>query len=158
MALKLIIDTREQTPLVFPKVKDVEVVVQGLPVGDYGALHGEDPDSTIFERKSVADLFTSFSGNYKAEREKILRAKAQELTYVLAIEGTATDILAGHMYWKDGEAHESRKSGLAMIRQLMTLQRKYALPVWFCAGRREMAWRIQEYFLAQERNEAPYYS
>ena len=126
-----------------------------LSVGDYAALHraeGKDvPDLSVVERKGIGDLFHAFTANYDAERAKILKAKELGLTYILAIEASFTEVLKGHAYWKDGELHESKKSGLAMIRQLMTLQRKYGIQVVFCQSRREMAMWIQEYFLASER-------
>ena len=61
------------------------------------------------------------------------------------------EILKGHTYWQGGEFKESKKTGYAMLKQLMTLQRKYGLFCWFCQSRREMAVMIQEYFLAWER-------
>ena len=153
--IKISVDTREQQPLRFPVVKDVEVVVETVPVGDYSAFHGLLRDPVVFERKSCADLYTSYTTDYDRERAKFAKAKDLGLTLILAIEGTATEVLAGHTYWKAGEVQESRKSGLAMIRQCMTVSRKYGVDIWFCAGRREMAWRIQEYFLAQERLHVP---
>lgn len=149
--MRLATDSREQAPLVFPVVAEIEQITMGLAVGDYTAFHGEQQDTTVCERKSLSDLFTSFTGNYDAERNKILKAKELGLTYILAIEASFSEVLKGHSYWKQGEVHESKKSGLAMIRQLMTLQRKYGIQVWFCQSRKEMAIMIQEYFLAQER-------
>lgn len=144
-------DSREQRPLEFPSTVGVEVITTGLAVGDYGASHGEIQDPTIFERKSVADLFNSFTSNYEAERAKILKSAQLGLTYILAIEAHASDVLKGHSYWRNGKLHEHKKTGLAMLRQLMTIQRKYGLSIWFCAGRREMALLILEYFLSYER-------
>lgn len=149
--MKLITDSNEQLPLVFPVVQGVEYVRQKLSVGDYGAWHGETQDRTVVERKSIPDLFTSFTSRYEAERTKILRAEVLGLTYVLAIEASMSDILKGHAYWKAGIQYESKKTGYAMLKQLMTLQRKYGLFCWFCQDRREMAIMIQEYFLAWER-------
>lgn len=129
-----------------------------MPVADYTALH-DDPknaaikilDTSVVERKGVGDLFHAFTANYDAERAKMLKAQDLHLTYILAIEASFSEILKGHTYWQVGELHESKKSGLAMIRQLMTLQRKYGIQVVFCQSRREMAMWIQEYFLAFER-------
>ena len=149
--MKLLVDTREQAPLEFPQTVGVEVVPTALPIGDYSASYGERLDPTVIERKSISDLFTSFTSGYEAERAKILKAIVLNLSYVLAIETTASEVLKGHSYWKSGEVHESKKTGLAMIRQLMMLQAKYGIAVWFCTTRKEMAWRILEYFLAKER-------
>ena len=150
--MQLQIDTREQQPLEFPKMLGVEVITATLPVGDYGAIYGDGtPDTSVVERKNLGDLFTSFTSGYEQERNKIIRAQTRDLTYILAIEATWTEIRKGHSYWKAGELHESRKTGLAMVKQLCTLQRKYGVQVWACSSRTEMAWQIQEYFLAGER-------
>ena len=149
--MKLYVDSREQLPLEFPQTVGVEVVPTALPLGDYGASYGDRLDPTVIERKSISDLFTSFTSGYEAERAKILKAITLELSYILAIEATASEILKGHSYWQAGERHEAKKTGLAMLRQLMMLQRKYGIAVWFCTTRTEMAWRILEFFLAGER-------
>jgi hypothetical protein len=145
--LKLLVDVQEKHPLEFVKTDGVEIVVQSLSVGDYQA----EGQSVVVERKSVADLFSSFSGGYEQERNKIIRAKARDLKYILAIEASATEIRKGHTYWKDGEEHEAAKTGISQVKQLMTISRKYGVEVWFCEGRKDMAFRIMEYFLAQER-------
>ena len=145
--MKLITDTREQNPLSFVETDGVEHIKMALPVGDYMA---EGIDISI-ERKSLQDLFISFSTGYEAERNKIIKAKARNLTYIIAIEGSILDVRVGHEYWKDGEMKRSKKDGLSMVRQLMTIQHKYGVQVWFCGGRKEMAFQIQEYFLAKER-------
>lgn len=151
----ILIDSREKLPLTFPTVNDIEVRTLALPVGDYSAIHlidgKEIPDRAVCERKNISDLFSAFAAGYEAEKTKLLRAQALGLTYVLAIEGSFSDVLKGHTYWKAGEAHESQKSGLSQIRQLMSLERRYDVRCWFCTSRREMALWILEYFLAQER-------
>lgn len=150
--MRLVTDTREQAALVFAEVRGVEYVREALPAGDYAAWHSDGrQDETVFERKSVADLFNSFTSGYEHERAKILRIKDMRLRYILAIEASATEVRKGHSYWQGGQMHEHRKTGMAMIKQLHTIMRKYGVEVWFCQGRVEMAWRIQEYFLAGER-------
>lgn len=145
--MKLLVDIQEKNPLEFVITDGVEIVTQSLPVGDYQA-EGQD---CVVERKSVADLFSSFSSGYEQERNKIIRAQTRNLKYILAIEASATEIRKGHSYWKNGELVEAPKSGISQIKQLMTISRKYGVEVWFCDGRRDMAFRIMEYFLAAER-------
>lgn len=148
----LIQDSREQDPLVFPKTVGVEVAVEGMTTGDYTARHGSLMDTSVIERKSIQDAFTAFTGNaYERERAKILRAKEAGLTYILAIEATATELLKGCSYWAGGESHEHKKTGLALLRQFAMLQRKYGVILWYCSSRKEMALMILEYFLAESR-------
>lgn len=108
-------------------------------------------DSTVIERKSIGDLFHSFTHEYVNEKEKIFRAKDLGLNYILAVESPALDVRKGHSYWKGGEEHQVKKDGLSQVRQILTISRKYSVPVWWCSGRLEMAFLIQEYFLAMER-------
>jgi hypothetical protein len=151
--MRLLIDTREQNPLVFSEVKGVSIERAALPTADYGAIHGEGAwDAVLFERKSLGDLFGSFHGKaYRREKAKIQVAQEQGYELILAIEGSLSDVLAGFTYRKGGRICRSRKSGLAMARQLMTIERRYGVRVWFCGTRKEMAWRIIEYYLAGER-------
>lgn len=149
--MQIVIDTREQEGLSFEMFTGIETIRKGLEVGDYSALHNGQLDTVRFERKSVGDLFSSFTSNYDAERNKIQKARDLGLTYILAIEAPAMQIRKGHSYRSNGVMVESKKSGLAMIRQLMTIQRKYQVAVWFCQSRYEMSFMIGEYLLARDR-------
>ena len=149
--MRLVTDSDEKAPLVFSPVEGVTYERKKLRTGDYAAWYGDVQAPALCERKSVADLYNSFSANYDAERAKILRAKELNLKYILAIEASATEIRKGHGYWKDSVYHEHKKPGISMIRQLMSVSVHYGVDVWFCSSREEMAWRIQEYFLAWER-------
>lgn len=153
----IITDTREQFGLEFPEIIGVGYKKACLPVGDYTASYLVDGQElmsdTVFERKSISDLFSSFTGdNYSREREKMLRYRDCGFTkYILAIERTLFDIRAGHSYRKNGEMHVSKKDGISMIRQLCTCSQKYGIIPMFFNGRREQAFFIQEYFLSKER-------
>ena len=144
-------DTREQSPLEFKECEGVTHQPSGLAVGDYSALIEGVQCPVVIERKSIADLFASFSEGYEREKKKILKAKALKLKYILAIEGTVTRVLMGYTYWDGKEEREHKKSGIAQFRQLLTISIKYGVEVWYCKSREEMALRIQEYFLAWER-------
>ena len=152
----LITDTREKLPLTFPSVSGVRYRTETMKTGDYTAvheIHGKEVyDNTICERKSIADCFNSFVGdNYRREKEKWERTQQLNLHYILAIEGTVTDVLQGNRYWKAGEMQESRKTGLAQLRQLCTISLKYQVQTWFFSSRKEMAFYLVEFFLASGR-------
>lgn len=150
--MQILVDTREKLMLTFPMVDGVSVKSECLVTGDYGCLHKDGVrDATVFERKSIGDLYHSFTHEYENEKAKIQRAKDSGLEYILAIEGTALDVRKGHSYWKNGEECEVKKSGLSQVRQILTIQRKYGIGVWWCANRTEMAFLIQEYFITHER-------
>jgi len=150
--MQILIDTREQDALTFQFVDGVSVKSECLKVGDYTARHKDGSmDTAVIERKSIADLFHSFTHEYENEKAKIMRAKDMGLTYVLAVEAPALEVRKGHTYRKGGEVFEVKKSGISQVRQIMTIERKYGISVWWCVSRAEMAFRIQEYFLAAER-------
>lgn len=150
--MQIWVDKQEKDPLSFSGIEGVEVISISLDTGDYWCKHRDGTmDSSIIERKSGPDLFHSFTHKYENEKAKIQRAKEAGLHYILAIEEPALDIRKGCSYWKGGEEHQVRKDGLSQVRQIMTIQRKYGVEVWWCSGRLEMAFRIQEYFLAYER-------
>ncbi len=150
----LLTDTREQDCLVFPSVVDCSTRTETLNVGDYSAVY-EGVDfkiDTIFERKSISDLFGSFTGErYENEKAKIERAKKAGLKYVLAIEGSIRTVLKGHQYWANGKMNESKKDGMAQLRQLITMSQKYDFQVMYFSDKTEMALFIQEFYLAPLR-------
>ncbi len=126
---------------------------EALPVGDYGWI-GKDGvrDNVVVERKSKSDLWGSYGGRgYERERAKILRAKERGEKFILAIECSIWEVRRGHEYYVKGEVKAAKKDGLSLVRQLMTVSRKYGVEVWFCNNREEMAFRIAEYFMARER-------
>lgn len=150
--MQLIIDTREQAPLEFDEVAGVDIVREALAVGDYGCIHKTgERDKAVFERKSIGDLFSSFTHKYDNEKEKIRKAKELGIEYIITIEAPCLEIRKGHSYQKDGKIVECGKPGIAQVRQMMSIARRQGIQVWYCQGRREMAFMIMEYFLAWER-------
>ena len=156
--MRIIQDSREQNGIMnlFPKVEGVTVEIGTLPVGDYAARHliegREIPDMHCVERKAVGDLYTSMASGYEREKAKWTKAQQLGLRYILAIEGTISEILHADSYvGEGGERIVRRKDGLAQIRQLCTLQIKYGITVMFCSSRKEMAFYLMEFFLASGR-------
>jgi len=148
--VEIIVDSREVLPLSFTS-REITTKVEALEVGDYAIRIDGVLDKVRVERKG-ADVWTSFQGDaYHRERNKILRAKELGLTYILAIESSCSDLRKGHRYFKGGEWVESGRDPLSLIRMLMTISRRYTVPVWFCNGREDMAFRIQEYLMTPAR-------
>lgn len=150
--MQILIDTRERNPLPFQFVHGVSVKSECLKVGDYACRHSDNTmDSSVIERKSIPDLFHSFTHEYENEKKKIERAKELGFKYILAIEGTVSEILKGYSFKKDGIEHKVKKDGISQVRQIMTISRKYDVEVWWCKDRMEMQFMIQEYFFSKER-------
>lgn len=149
-----IVDTREQSPLVFP-MKDVKIERVALETGDYAVRIGAEIAPVRVERKSINDLFSSFSGdNYRREKEKIQRAKEGNVRYVLAIEGSCSDVRRGASYFRGGHMHQVQKDGLSQVRQIETISMRYGVEVRYCSGRDDMAFMVQEILMAYVRDRA----
>lgn len=147
----IVIDTREQAPLSFP-MTDIKVERGTLDTGDYGIKIGSDLAPVRVERKSIGDLFSSFSGdNYRREKEKIERAKEGNLRYIIAIESSCSEVRKGHRYYKQGQWHESQKDGLSQVRQIETISMRYGVEVRYCSGRDDMSFMVQEILMAYVR-------
>ena len=124
-----------------------------LETGDYGVRIEGVLAPVRVERKSIADLFSSFSGdNYRREREKIDRAKVLALRYILAIEGSCSDVRKGHRYYRAGEWHQVDKDGLSQVRQIETISMKYGVEIRYCSGRDDMAFMVQEILMSYVRH------
>jgi len=89
---KIVIDTREQNPLVF---QNFPTISQKLDEGDY-ALEDESVSfKTRIERKSVADLYGTLNKhNYSRFVREITRAKAKKVKMLVLIEGTFEQVYA----------------------------------------------------------------
>lgn len=153
-SVTLITDNREQLPLEFPGHVDCDTRTETLETGDYSATYEAGLGlmvDTVFERKSIGDLFSSYSHNYEAEKAKILRAKEKKLRFILAVEGTIRDVLTGHMFKKHGKWQKVGKDGISQLRQLISMSQKYDFDVMYFQDRREMALFIQEFYVAPLR-------
>ena len=122
--------------------------------GDYMARFDGVLGKTTVERKSLADCFSSFSGdNYRREKEKWTRAKDNGLEYIIAIEASILEMRKGHTYRKHGEYVQCKKDGLSQILQLMTISQRYKIPVMYFENREAMAFWIQLYLTTPGRVE-----
>ena len=142
--LKLIIDSREQLPLKFRQGVFDEIVVEGRPVGDYwGELNGTEIPF-CYERKSLADLFSTMTQGYDHWKRMIEKSDKLGMKVILLIEGTLRDIHAGVKY--------SEYSGESMLKKLAMLSVRHNLE-WHCfEDRRSMTRYIEEMFDAVRRN------
>ena len=121
--------------------------VVALPFGDYWCVLKDDHVVPfVFERKATNDFFSSFSGRYEYEKDKLLRCRDAGMDYIVILEGSLSEILKG-------DKHCS-KEGISLIRTMKTWEIKfycgdndYARVVW-CNDRKEMTTHIEESFYA----------
>jgi len=148
------IDSREQTPLDFTvggAVSRIDVI--GLPVADYwGELENGTEIPTIFERKTIPDLFGTLTNGMDRFKKEINKAIDNNLQLVIIIEGSITNVLSGVKY--------SKAKGASIIKTLNTLFYKYGVVHTYCNDREEMKRIILESFEGfgrtfKKRNPAP---
>lgn len=145
----LVCDSREQKCLEFRKDVFDEVIVEGLPFGDYWNFWRFDDgtEKTIpicFERKGLGDLFGTMGKGYERFKKEMERAKEAKFHLILIIEGSIRDVNRGY-------EHSSIK-GESMLKKLAMLRVRYDLEVLFFEDRKSMARWIEEVFSAVERN------
>ena len=136
--MKILIDTREQTPYSFKKY-ECETEVATLPTGDYSLPGFEDKIS--IERKTINDLVGCLKGKERDRFERELaKARHYELFTVLC-EFNLSDI-AGGKYQSDMKPHSALQSILAF-------QVRYNIPFMFCGSRDSgeyvCYWLLQKY-------------
>lgn len=118
-----------------------------LPFGDYWAVFKNGETSRyIIERKALGDFFGSFGGNYANEKNKLERFFENDLgitQYIVAIEGSVSDVLNGYKH--------SKKEGKDLFRTMMTWYVRYHVDVWMMS-RKELEFVIPELFYAEGMN------
>ncbi len=111
----IIVDTREQCPLVF----DCPTVVRALPEGDYSAEGIEH--AFIVERKTVGDLVGSLSAERDRFRRELLRLNAYPFRRLLVV-GRQEDILSGR--------YRSKMNPRAIIHSLHAIEARGCPVAW----------------------------
>ena len=144
--LTLIQDSREQAGLKDEFKEGVfdEIIIDGLPCGDYWAKLDGVELPIIFERKSLGDLFGTMTTGNDRFKKMLERSKGNHLQVILLIEGTIKDIFKGYKH--------STVAGETILKTIFTLFVKYDLIPVFCEDRRSMARFIEETYSALARN------
>ena len=139
--MKILIDTREQLPLIFDNKNIEGVEFMKLEVGDYGCRFkdGSTP-SIFFERKSISDLCSTLTSGYKRFKREIIRSQEQNLQLFLIIEGSLSKVLKG--------SRHSSVNPISIIYTMFTLWVKHGVQPIFCKDRVEMAIFIAEFYCA----------
>jgi len=150
--MKIVIDTREQEPLVFRKSKYVEgTVVKTLKTGDY-SIEGHE-NRIAFERKSLSDLYGTVGKGHKRFQKELERARNMDY-FAVIVEAPFHAALV-----KDfPEAKYTRLRGDVVIKILMTIKMKYGVDVIFAQDRGEASTIIRHIFRAYLDNLADPYA
>lgn len=133
--LKLLQDSREQKFLKFK----TETIRTCLVVGDYSASFNKNHiHNTIFERKNCGDLFSTLSAGYSRFKREIQRAKENNITLIIAIEGSKERILRGYSH--------SKRNGCSIVLQLETIRDRYGVDHIYFPSRISMANYIEKFY------------
>lgn len=122
--MKILIDTREQTPFTFQGY-DVAPETATLPCGDY-SLPGFE-DRAAIERKTLEDLVSCLMGSNRDRFERELaRGRSYEL-FAVVVEAAFSDVSRGK-YKSDMKPH-------AALQSLIAFQVRYRVPFIWCGSR-----------------------
>jgi len=137
----MVIDSREQKPLDFDHPWVEKTVVEKLDIGDYRARFqdGHMP-STVFERKSIGDLYSTMTHGYERFKKEIIRAQKDEINLFIIVEGSFSKVLIGYEH--------SLYTGISMIKKLMTIWIRYGVQTIFCNDREEMMKYITQFYIS----------
>jgi ERCC4-type nuclease len=138
MAMTIIIDSREQKPLVF----GCDWIRKKLHVGDYGAKFSENHlHNVVWERKGIGDLFGTLTFGYDRFRREIARAEQAKFSLIIAVECTKERVLEGYKH--------SARDPQSIIKQLETIEKKYGVRTMFFTNRTQMAHYIHDFYLVE---------
>jgi DNA excision repair protein ERCC-4 len=135
----IIIDTREQTPLVFTRLASR---TETLSTGDYSFAGGEELFAV--ERKSINDLVSCCTGD---NRDRFFRELHRLRGYCwkrLLIVGTRSEIEAG--------TYRSRTAPAAILSTLRAIEARFDVPVVFALDATAAAKEVEAwtYWFARE--------
>jgi len=141
----LVIDTREQRPLVFPAV--VKVRRGTLHTGDY-SIEGYEDEFTV-ERKSLNDLVNTIiheRDRFERELERMRSFRFRRLLVTVPYCRVAT-----------GSYDFSRANPRSVVASVNAFEMRYGVPVTYAYGDAEAATRLLNwawYFVRERRLEA----
>lgn len=142
--MKIIIDSREQLPLVFKHKSIKDTVKKGLVVGDYGAIFEDGFEPPMyFERKSIADLYGTLSQGYDRFKREFERAKEKNLQLIIIVEKNLTNVLDGVPY--------SQRTPESIVYQIFTIFARYGIQTIFCKDRNDATEYITQFYIAHEK-------
>ena len=128
----LVIDTREQTPLVFTRLGCVE---GALRTGDYSFLGAEE--TFAVERKTIADFAMCCMGSNRDRFQRELhRLRGYRFKRLLVI-GTLDEL-------ERGEYRSQIKPG-SVLATIGAIEARYDVPVVFCATEADAAAQIESW-------------
>jgi len=131
--LRILVDTREQTPWRFSEAVTVERVT--LPTGDY-SLAGFT-DRVAIERKSLADLVMCVGPERERFLDEMRRLRAYDVRAVV-VEASVDDVLA--------HAYRSNTAPQSVIGTTVAIWADYGVPTVWAGDARNAANLVERLF------------
>ena len=128
---KILIDTREQSPLVFAHCPSERAT---LATGDY-SIQGCEDEFTV-ERKSLDDLAGSCTHDRDRFERELVRMRGYPFRRLLIV-GTVEDLEA-HRY-------QSRAEPRAILASVTAFEIRYGLPVAYCPNPAAAALQVERW-------------
>jgi ERCC4-type nuclease len=128
----VVVDTREQTPLMFSRL---ESKVATLTTGDYSFVGGEQ--HLAIERKSIPDFVACCMGQ---NRDRFFRELHRMRGFAfrrLLVVGTRHEIETGQ--------YRSAIKPRSVLATLSTIEARFDVPVFFAPSPEEAAWQVEEW-------------
>ena len=126
--MKIVIDSREQTPFDFSPFPDVEVAVGTLQAGDY-SLYGFAAEIAV-ERKSIDDLIGCLTHDRERFKRELDRLRGYS-SAMIVVEAPFNAIRCG-MY-------RSQMNPDAAVQSIFSWMQMYRLPFYFAESRQDGA-------------------
>ena len=127
--MNIIIDTREQKPLIFT---GHETISRKLDEGDYNIEELED--KIVIERKSLQDFYQSITSDHIRFRAEILRAVAKQKVFYIFIEGNLE-----YFYTMEWSERKLIQKPATLKKIVETMTKKYNLIIIECETREIMS-------------------
>ena len=141
----ILVDTREQVPLKFPKR---QTQVMTLKFGDYTFSSKQATCNCYIERKSLSDFIGTMSGGYERFINEIERAQEAEAYLVVLVEDTLQNALSFPYL-----PHISKKIKATpefIFHRVRNLAQKYPMVQFlFVKGRRESSRVVEKIFTSR---------
>jgi len=138
----MLVDTREQTPLLFSRLPSVRGT---LTTGDYSIVGGEDLFSV--ERKSIPDLVASVTGERERFERELHRLRGYRFKRLLVV-GTRGEV--------ESHRYRSNASPKSVFSSVSAFEVRYDLPVVWAATPEEAAVMVEgwAWWFARELRQA----
>lgn len=140
--MKIIVDTREQSPIWEGK----EVIIKKLDEGDY-TIESLFNKAHI-ERKSGQDLYGSIIQGHERFRKEIERANSKGIKLSVFVECSKKDFVGKK--FNGGWRLKTKPAVLAKI--VSTIQEKYGIEFVWCDGREDFKEKALDWFKNQKIN------